>query len=180
MTSKELEQYLERYISENGTQVRLGELAASFEGFKPHYSPRKGTAPDSAARSAAIARAVTNLYNALLEAVMHNTLTLSDAEGDVDFGEVSESHGGKAMRGKKVPNYLVTLDERFKQFTQGLGRSLGGPKGASPGKPRQRSENAEKLVAALEALSKSANKDAKAFVATYKEVQTELRLPKFP
>lgn len=177
MTNKELRDYLASFKKEHGTEVRLSVLVREFQGFKPIYKPRqeaKDTKAADAARKAAIGRAITNLYNALLEAHVNSRLTLHGPEGHVDFSQVSEYHDGGPIGSKTLPDSLVTLDEKFFDFTQSLGYTLGGPKGSAV----VRTNEADDLVRALEQLQKSKNPDAKAFVSEYKRVQEKLKLPK--
>ena len=180
MTNKDLDTYLKTYVSKHGDEVRVEDLALSFEGFKPYYKPRKGAKDEAAARKAAITRAVTNLYNALLEALVNDRLTHRDPEGEADFSKVSVSHGGSDLGTKRLPNYLVKLDQRFIAFTQSLGSSIGGRKTSATDVTTKRSEEANELVAALERLTKSTSKEAKAFITVYKKHQAKLRLPKLP
>lgn len=178
MLENELKEYLEDFKKEHGEEVRVSVLARHFMGFKPHYRPRQGVEATDEARRASVSRSVTKLYNALLEAVVNERLTASDPEGTVDFNDISQHHGGNDIGTKTMPDYAITLDDAFITFTQSLGSSIGGRK-TDPNTPAtNRSQEANEFVQALQRLQQSSNKDAKAFIETYKSLQKKLRLPR--
>jgi len=178
VTNQEMRTYLKEFVSNNGNGVKLSELAREFKGFEPTYNPRGKEANEpEAAKKAAILRAVQSLYDALLKAVVNEEINVSDADGTVDFGTISEEHGGNFKPGLTIPDYVISLDERFFTFTQGLGSNVGGRKTAATSTPGVRSPNSQKLYEALKKLEKANGASAKEFLSVYRELQKPMKLP---
>lgn len=179
MTNQEARQAISDFKSKHGTGVRLSKLVKEFSGFTPVYSPRGRASKDPVdAEKQAKARAIETLYQAFTRAIINKKLTLSDEDGTVDFGEVSEYHGGHFRADLILPDYVVELNESFFNFAQALPFSLGGRKTAATLSGRTRSPEAEGLINALQELEKSNGAAAKKFLDVYRTVQAKLRLPK--
>lgn len=179
MLDKEVRAAIEEFKTKHGSGVRLSTLLRDFPAFEPEYKPRgKAAADPVASETASKTRSTEALYQALLKAIVDESLNLTDEDGTVDMGAISESHGGTYFKNSKLPDFVVELDNDFFKFCQSLPARVGGSKNPPAKKPGERSPNSQRLYEALKELEKANGASAKKFLEVYRELQVPMKLPK--